>query len=159
MLHLYAPDFVGKSENAVVMLVSSLDDELEDVYERFHRGEKLAYRFFWHLDGDNETGDVVILTLEFDQGEKMQIKLTPYHWDCFPYLLTLGYLVIMTDPGLLNEATIPLEPRALVIENAFWGLDNLARQAHEQINKGRTGNLALLVKCLAGVPGEDKKHH
>ncbi|GEM_PF-2968942 len=164
MTKIYAPDFVGKSDQAVVILASSLDQELDGVMERFHRGDQVVYRFDWGLEKDGEQNDMVVFTLEFALGEKVAIGLSPLHWDCLPSVINLGYLVIMTDPDLLDEnkkTENQEEPRALVIHNAFKGLDELAGQVNERLKTGdEPGNLDLLLRLLMeGVEETDNKQH
>lgn len=163
MAQVYFPDFVGRSEKAVVMLLSSLNEKLDSVIQRFHRGEQVAYRFEWYLKKDNNQNDMVVFSLEFDLGERVSIGLAPHHWNCLPYIISLGYLVLMTDPGLLSGGGIAAgednEPRALVIHNAFLGLDNLAKQASERVSAGEAGNLDLLLRYLELDPGEKEKRY
>lgn len=151
MAQIYLPDFVGKSDQAVVVLVSSLNEELDGILKRFHRGEQVAYRFAWNLGEDENQSDLVVFVLEFDSGEQVSIGLSPHHWDCLPSILSLGYLVLVTDPDLLGpEGTAGEddEPRALVIHNAFLGMDDLVNQVAERVKAGKAGNLDLLLKLL-----------
>lgn len=162
MNKLYYPDFVGKSGRAVVILVSSLDDELSGVIDRFHRGEQVAYRFEWHLKKNEEGKYLVVFFMEFNTGEKLSIPLYPYHWDCLPAIISLGFLVLMTDSDILNKESlitdenIP-EPRALVIENAFWGLNEMVNQIGKEIQTQQSEELDLLLKLLDIKPEDIKK--
>lgn len=152
MTQVHLPDFVGRSEQSVIMLVSSLDKELNDVFKRFHRGEQVAYRFDWNLEQDNNKNDMVVFSLEFDTGEKASIALSPLHWDCLPSVLSLGYLVLMTDSNLLQAGGEPAgmaeKPRAFVIHNAFLGMDGLLKQVNERVKNGQAGNLDLLLRLF-----------
>lgn len=164
MTQVQLPDFVGKSDQSVVMLVSSLDEEFNDVFTRFHKGEQVAYRFHWNLEQDSDQNEMVVFSLEFDTGEKASVALSPLHWDCLPSILSLGYLVLMTDPNLLDAEGKPAgeveEPRAFVIHNAFLGMDDLIKQIKERVKTGETENLDLLLRLFENGPDSgDKQCH
>jgi len=163
LTQIYAPDFVGKSDQAVVFLVSSLNEELKSVMERVHRGEQVVYRFEWNLAKDSEQKDMIVFALEFADENNVSIGLAPQYWECLPSVISLGLIVIMTDPGLINEenrAAVGEEPRALVIHSAFNGLDGLAEQANQRLQAGERGNLDFLLRLLSeGAESDEKPHH
>lgn len=163
MAQAHLPDFVGKTGQSVVMLVSPLDTEFDDIFSRFHRGEQVAYRFKWNLEQDDNGNYMVVFEIEFDSGEKASIALSPFHWDCLPYLLSYGYLVLMTDPRLLHpaeegEAEVE-KPRAFVIHDAYLGLDGLLRQADQRVQDGETKNLDILIQLFEKGPDDGEKQH
>ncbi|MCF8011176.1 MAG: hypothetical protein K9L17_09715 [Clostridiales bacterium] len=162
---VYIPDFVGRSEMAVIMMLTSLAEKLNNVMERFHNDEQVQYRFIWNLEQDDDSNYMVLLYLEFDSGEIVNIGLYPYHWDCLPSILSTGYLVIMTDERLLGDqdgtaGSEDGEPRAVVIHNAFTGLDRLVKEAREKVENDESEDLKLILKLFEeSLDSEGEQYH
>ena len=60
------PEFIGDTEQAVIMVVPALDQDLSVLYRRFHEGEDINYWFKWELVSTRHNEYVVTLEIGWD---------------------------------------------------------------------------------------------
>ncbi len=57
------PEFIGDTEQAVVLVVPALDQDLSVLFNRFHEGEDINYWFKWELTSGESDGYMVALQI------------------------------------------------------------------------------------------------
>ncbi|MBE3587856.1 MAG: hypothetical protein IMW93_04760 [Thermoanaerobacteraceae bacterium] len=127
MREIALPDFIGESEKGMIVMVSALEDELEPLFRRFHRGEKVPYWFDWELIEMENRRYLVALDLNWEGGQGVAIGFTAEMWEVLPTVREKEQLTVITDWSLVGE-TRNQSWRALVIPDAHRGLDLLVRQ-------------------------------
>lgn len=127
MRELVLPDFIGESERGMIIMVSALQDELEPLFRRFHRGEEVPYWFGWELVETGGQNYLVALEIKWEGGGGVVIGFTPEMWHILPALRQKEHLTVITDWNLIGEEKAN-PSRALVIRDAYRGMDILVRQ-------------------------------
>jgi len=153
------PDFIGESEHGMIVMVSALEDELEPLFQRFHRGENVPYRFGWQLVPLDAQNYLVTLDLNWDGGNEVAIGFTPEMWGILPAVRHKD-LTVITDWELVGQQTEISPAKSLVIRQAYRGFDELIRQVAQilpPLQGSHPGEkLEKLQEILAGCvdPGQ-----
>lgn len=153
MQEIFFPDFIGESDYGMVVMVSGLDEGLEPLFNRYLSGEDVEYWFAWDLVQVENDGFLVTLGVSWDNGgEGVSIGLPSELWHMLPSLKEKENLALMTDwtlvDGSLDEED-DIYPRALLIREAYRGLDDLAFQVAEiTVTGGGSRELSKLQEIL-----------
>lgn len=133
------PEFIGETEQAVVLVVPALDQELSVLFKRFHEGEEINYWFSWELTAGNDEGYMVTLEIGWDQEDVVSIGFTLDMWEYLPVITKRGNVVLMTDWRLIEEGIAAgmdsmgrFRPRALLVRDAGRGMEDLSSKVAEQ---------------------------
>ncbi|MDK2887373.1 hypothetical protein SAMN02745218_00256 [Desulfofundulus australicus DSM 11792] len=159
MREIALPDFIGESEHGMIVMVSALEDELEPLFQRFHRGENVPYRFGWQLVPLDAQNYLVTLDLNWDGGNEVAIGFTPEMWGILPAVRHKD-LTVITDWELVGQQTEISPAKSLVIRQAYRGFDELIRQVAQilpPLQGSHPGEkLEKLQEILAGCvdPGQ-----
>ena len=140
MQEIVLPELIAELDNALVLVISSVDDCLTDLFERVYRGEKIDYRFKWNLIKKEDIEYVVGLIVDWGPGEKfVTIGFPQELWDFLPVIRERGQLVLMTDWKVLEEGLAfdgeildVIIPKALVINEADMGMEFLSKQVVDE---------------------------
>lgn len=153
------PEFIGETEQAVVLVVPSLDDVLSVIYTRFHEGEEIDYWYNWELTPLTEEEYMVILEIRWDGEEGVSIGFTLEMWEYLPVITKRGNVVLMTDWRLIEEGIAAgmdrmgrFRPRALLVRDAGRGMIDLSKKvAKEAVFKGEKSELVKLLSILHDI--------
>lgn len=133
------PEFIGETEQAVVLVVPALDQDLSVLFKRFHEGEEINYWFSWELTSGNDEGYMVTLEIGWDQEDVVSIGFTLDMWEYLPVITKRGNVVLMTDWRLIEEGIAAgmdsmgrFRPRALLVRDAGRGMEDLSSKVAEQ---------------------------
>ena len=150
------PEFIGETEQAVVLVVPALDKELSVLFKRFHEGEEINYWFSWELTSNNNEDYMVTLDIGWDQEDVVSIGFTLDMWEYLPVITQRSNVVLMTDWGLIKEGIAAgmdnmgrFRPRALLVRDAGRGMEDLSSKVAEQamFHQG-SGELVQLLEIL-----------
>lgn len=164
MAEIFFPDFVGEWDYGMVFMVSGLNDQLRNLYERFCTGEDINYWYGWDLVDLGEDEYLVTLSVSWEDGRTVLIGLTAEMWDLIPHLIEKQDLALFTDwsQDCLSCSSCGVEeeqellPHALFIRQAHRGLDDLAISVmHALEKKPQDARLQRLQNILISgvVPG------
>ncbi|CCO09132.1 hypothetical protein [Desulforamulus hydrothermalis] len=161
------PEFLGESEIAVVIIIPSLQQELGDLFERFYAGDEIDYRFTWDLVVTNTAEYLVVLEIDWDEGEGLLVAFSPEMWEFINLIAQKQNLVLVGDWGALEEgAALALaeggeyRPYALLIRDAHSGLDKLYDHVKELAAANQeVPELARLQLILEGAGSRPLTYH
>lgn len=132
------PHFLGESEIAVVVIIPSLKEELRNLFERFHSGEEVDYWFSWDLVVTDTAEYLVVLELNWDQGEELIVAFSQEMWEFILLMAQKENLVIMADWNAMEEGTPVVfneegeyKPYAILIRDIHLGLEKLYNHVKE----------------------------
>lgn len=158
------PEFIGETEQAVVLVVPSLDEVLSVLYTRFHEGEEIDYWFYWELTPLTEEEYVITLEIGWEGEKGVSIGFTLEMWEYLPIITKRCNVVLMTDWSLIEQGIIAgmdrmgrFRPRALLVRDAGRGMAKLSEKvARETVFKGENAKLVRLRTILHEglAPGE-----
>lgn len=144
------PEFIGDTEQAVIMVVPSLDQDLSVLYRRFHEGEDINYWFKWELVSFRQNEYMVTLEIGWDGDDVVSIGFTLDMWECLPLITKRSNVVLMTDWCLIEEGIHAgldsmgrFRPKALLVRDVGYGMDGLSSKVAEQV-MFRESNAELL---------------
>ncbi|WP_238473287.1 hypothetical protein [Desulforamulus profundi] len=103
MKQVVFPEFLGESEIAVVIIIPSLKEDMGDLFERFHSGEEIDYWFSWDLVVTNTAEYLVVLEINWDQGEGLIVAFTSEMWEFINLIDQKENIVILGDWSELEE--------------------------------------------------------
>lgn len=132
------PEFIGESDEALVLVLPTLKEDLADLFAKFHAGEEIDYWFSWELVMVDPDEFMVVLDIDWEEGAGILVGFTPEMWDFFSSVTSKHHLVLMCDwdlvmkgiPGGMNSDG-EFKPYALLIRDVNRGLSNLLEQAEE----------------------------
>ncbi|MHB8985965.1 MAG: hypothetical protein ACYC38_08495 [Eubacteriales bacterium] len=150
------PEFIGETEQAVVLVVPSLDDVLSVIYARFHEGEEIDYWYNWELSSLTEGEYMVILEIGWEGEKVVSIGFTLEMWEYLPVITRRVNVVLMTDWKLIEEGIAAgmdqmgrFRPRALLVRDAGRGMTGLSEKvAKEAVFRGEKSELVKLLSIL-----------
>lgn len=147
------PEFLGESEMAVVVVIPSIKEDVSSVFERFHSGEEVDYWFSWDLVLTDTGEYLVVLEVDWDEGEGLVVAFTREMWEFLVLMIQKESLVIMADWDILEEGEF--KPYALLIRDVNTGLDKLYDQVKElaSVNDG-IEELTSLQLLLEGTDNQ-----
>lgn len=158
------PEFIGETEQAVVLVVPSLDQVLSVLYTRFHEGEEIDYWFCWELTSLPEEDYMVTLEIGWEGEKAVSIGFTLDMWEYLPVITKRSNVVLMTDWKLIEEGIVAgmdrvgrFRPRALLVRDAGRGMTDLIEKvARESAHRGEKSELVRLQSILHQglTPGE-----
>lgn len=144
------PEFIGETEQAVVLVVPSLEQDLSSLFERFHEGEEIDYWFSWELTPLNEDQYMVTLEIAWDGEDVVSIGFPLDMWEYLPVITRRGNVVLMTDWRLIEEGIDAgmdrlgrFRPRALLVRDAGRGIGELSSKVADQAMYSKS-NIALV---------------
>lgn len=158
------PEFIGETEQAVVLVVPSLEEDLSDLFERYHDGEEVDYRFSWELAELDAEKYMVTLDIAWDGQDMVSIGFPLAMWEYLPVITRRSNVVLMTDWRLIEEgidAAVDrlgrFRPRALLVRDAGRGIGELSSKVADQAMFA-TSNLELtqlldILQDNFGAPG------
>ena len=133
------PEFIGETEQAVIMVVPSLDQDLAVLYRRFHEGEEIDYWFDWELTSVSNDEYMVTLRIGWEGTEAVSIGFTIEMWEYLPLITKRSNLVLMTDWRMIEEGvgagvdTIGrFRPNALLVRDVGQGIEALSSKVAEK---------------------------
>lgn len=159
------PEFIGESEIAVVVIIPSLKEDMAELFERFHAGEEIDYWFSWDLMVTNTAEYLVVLEINWDQGEGLVLAFTTEMWEFINLIAEKGNLVILGDVSELAEgASIVFseeyKPFALLVRNVSGGLEKLYHHVKELVAVNQDiEELAKLQLILEGSTVPNITYH
>ncbi|AEF94684.1 hypothetical protein Desca_1839 [Desulfotomaculum nigrificans CO-1-SRB] len=155
------PEFLGESELAIVVVISSLKRDLSHLFERFHAGEEIDYWFNWNLVVTDTAEYLVVLELEWDQGEGLTVAFSREMWEFLGLMIQKENLVLLADWQMLEEGApvmaevAEFKPYALLIRDVDAGLDRLYDHVRElaEVNQ-EIEELTELMLILEGAESQ-----
>lgn len=159
------PEYLGESEIAVVVFIPSLKEDLKDLFERFHGGEEIDYWFSWDLVVTNTAEYLVVLEINWDQGEGLTVAFSTEMWEFINLMALKENLVLLADGDELNEGSLfdPTEeykPFALMIRDVHTGLEKLYEHIKELLVVNQdVEELARLQLILEATKGPAITYH
>ena len=133
------PEFIGVTEQAVVLVVPSLDRNLSELFKRFYEGEEIDYWFNWELSTDCNSEYMVTLEIGWDGEEVIAIGFNLDMWEHLPVINQKGHLLLITDWKLIEEGIAAgmdklgrFRPRVLLVRDAGRGMDVLTSKVADQ---------------------------
>lgn len=133
------PEFIGETEQAVVLVVPALDQDLAVLFKRFHEGEEIDYWFSWELTSLKRDEYMVTLEIGWDGEDVISIGFTLDMWEYLPVITKRSHVVLMTDWRLIEEGIAAgmdkmgrFRPRALLVRDAGRGMEGLSSKVAEQ---------------------------
>jgi hypothetical protein len=134
------PEFIGETEQAVIMVIPSLAQDLSVLYRRFHEGEEIDYWFNWELTSVRHNEYMVTLKIGWDEDDLVSIGFTLDMWEYLPLITKKSNVVLMTDWRLLEEGILAgmdnmgrFRPQALLVRNVGHGMEGLSDRVAEQV--------------------------
>ncbi|WP_238442523.1 hypothetical protein [Desulforamulus reducens] len=166
MKQVVFPEFLGESEIAVVVIIPSLKEDMTDLFERFHAGEEVDYWFSWDLVVTNTAEYLVVLEINWDQGEGLIVAFSSEMWEFINLIGEKGNMVILGETGELEEGATLLydegeyKPFALLIRDVDNGLAKLYDHVKElaAVNEN-IEELAKLQLILQGSKTQVTTYH
>lgn len=161
------PEFMGESEIAVVVIIPSLKEDMVDLFERFHSGEDIDYWFSWDLVVTNTAEYLVVLEINWDQGEGLTVAFSTEMWEFINLIAQKGNIVLLADWNELEEgASLALDdteeykPFALLIRDVQGGLEKLYDHVKDlaAVNQN-VEELAKLMFVLEGTKNLTTTYH
>lgn len=133
------PEFIGETEQAVVLVVPALENDLSVLFKRYHEGEEIEYWFSWELTALNGNQYMVTLEIGWDGEDTVAIGFTLDMWEYLPVITRRSHLVLMTDWQLIKDGIEAgmdkmgrFRPRALLVRNAGRGMGDLSSKVADQ---------------------------
>lgn len=150
------PEFIGETEQAVILVVPALESELSVLFKRFHEGEEINYWFRWEIVSDINGDYIVMLEIGWDIGDIISIGFTLDMWEYLPVITRKSNLILMTDWRLIEEGIAAgiddmgrFRPKALLVRDAGRGIEGLSNKAAEEARSSGRGNiLSQLISIL-----------
>lgn len=134
------PEFIGETEQAVIMVVPSLDQDLSVLYKRFHEGEEIDYWFNWELTSISHNEYMVTLKIGWEGEDVVSIGFTLDMWEYLPVITKRSNLVLMTDWRLIEEGIAAgmdkmgrFRPKALLVRDVGQGMEGLSSKVAEVV--------------------------
>lgn len=156
------PEFLGESELAVVVVIPSIKEDLGHLFERFHSGEEIDYWFSWDLVATDSAEYLVVLEMNWDQGEGLVVAFTKEMWEFLNLMAQKQSLVLLADWQIVNEDAPGLfreegdfKPYALLVRDVHTGLDKLYHHVKELVEFNEDiEELSQLQLVLEGIQSE-----
>ncbi len=133
------PEFIGDTEQAVILVVPALDQDLSVLFNRFHEGEDINYWFKWELKSGESDVYMVAMQIGWDGKDVISIGFTFDMWEYLPVITKRSNLVLMTDWALIEEGIAAgmdkmgrFRPKALLVRDVGQGMDKLSSTVAEQ---------------------------
>lgn len=133
------PEFIGETEQAVILVVPALDRDLSVLFKRFHEGEEIGYWLSWELTYGKDDEYMVTLEIGWDGSDIISIGFTLDMWEYLPMITKRSHLVLMTDWRLIEEGIGAgvdkmgrFRPKALLVRDAGQGITGLSSKVAEQ---------------------------
>ncbi|MDD4237498.1 MAG: hypothetical protein PHT62_02910 [Desulfotomaculaceae bacterium] len=133
------PEFIGETEQAVILVVPALERDLSVLFERFQEGEEIDYWFSWELTMQNDDQYMVTLEIGWDGEDVVAIGFTLEMWEYLPVITRRSHVVLMTDWQLIEEGVAAgmdqmgrFRPRALLVRDAGQGMGALSSKVAVQ---------------------------
>lgn len=133
------PEFIGETEQAVVLVVPALEHDLSVLFKRFQDGEEIDYWFSWELALLGEDKFMVTLEIGWDGEDVVAIGFPLDMWEYLPVITRRGHVVLMTDWQLIEEGVEAgmdklgrFRPKALLVRDAGRGMGELSSKVAEQ---------------------------
>ncbi len=150
------PEFIGETEQAVIMVVPSLEQDLSVLYKRFHEGEEIDYWLNWELTSISDNQYVVALKIGWEGEDVVSIGFTLDMWEYLPVIVRRDNLVLMTDWRLIEEGIAAgmdkmgrFRPKALLVRDAGQGMAGLSNKvADKAMCRGSSTELIQLLEIL-----------
>ncbi len=150
------PEFIGETEQAVILVVPALERDLSILFKRFHEGEEINYWFSWELTLLNDDQYMVTLEIGWDGEDVVSIGFTLDMWEYLPVITRRSHVVLMTDWRLIEEGIAAgmdkmgrFRPRALLVRNAGRGMGELSSKVADQAMYSKSNiKLAQLLEIL-----------
>ena len=156
------PEFIGESDDALVLVLPTLKDELSEIMERFHAGEEISYSFSWQLLNVEADEYLIVLDIDWEDGTGIVVGFTTEMWEIFRYVTSKQHLVLMFDwelvmkgipGGLTSEGEF--KPQAFLIRDVSRGLGNLLEQAEElEPDEQQSDSVGYLFEVLGDLQKE-----
>ncbi|MTI81796.1 MAG: hypothetical protein FH758_13140 [Firmicutes bacterium] len=132
------PEFIAESDEALILVLPTLKEELSELFSKFHGGEEIDYWFSWELVMVDSSEFLVVLEIDWEEGTGIVVGFTTEMWEIFRSVTSKQDMVLMSDYELiLNgisdsiDTSGDFKPYALLIRNAKRGMVNLLEQAEE----------------------------
>ncbi|MEG6615811.1 hypothetical protein V6C27_05135 [Peptococcaceae bacterium 1198_IL3148] len=131
------PEFIGESDEALVLVLPTLKEELSDLFTKFHAGEEINYSFTWELLEVNDDDFLVVLDIDWEEGIGIGIGFGPEMWEIFRTVTSKQHIILMCDWEVVTMGVTKkideeeFKPHALLIRDANRGLWRLLDQAEE----------------------------
>ncbi len=133
------PEFIGETEQAVVLVVPSLDRNLSALCKRLYEGEDLDYWFKWELSTACNSECMVTLEIGWDGEEVIAIGFTLDMWEYLPVITQKDHLLLITDWKLIEEGIAAgmdmlgrFRPRVLLVRDAGRGMNVLTSKVADR---------------------------
>lgn len=130
------PEFIGETEEALILVLPTLKEHLAELFERFHAGEEFDYCFSWELVEIDDHNLLVVLDIDWEEGTGIGVGFSTEMWEIFRSVSTKQQLILICDwdlmtMGLNDEIDFDddFKPYALLIRGANRGLWKLLDQA------------------------------
>jgi hypothetical protein len=132
------PEFIGETEEALVLVLPTLKEHLAGLFTRFHAGEEIDYCFSWELVEIDEKDFLVVLDIDWDEGTGIGVGFSSEMWEVFRSVSSMQQLILICDWELMTMGIAgeidddeDFKPYALLIRDANRGLWKLLDQARE----------------------------
>ncbi len=132
------PEFIGESDDALVLVLPTLKDELSGLLEKYYAGETLNYSFGWELVNIANDEYLIVLDIDWEDGSSAVIGFTSEMWEIFRHASSRQNLILMLDWELIMKGIAggidhhgDFKPQAILIRGVNRGLLNLLEQAEE----------------------------
>ncbi|WP_051688194.1 hypothetical protein [Desulfofalx alkaliphila] len=153
------PEFIGESDEALVLVLPTLKEDLSDLFEMFHAGEEIDYWFSWELVMVNSDEFMVVLDIDWEEGAGILVGFTPEMWEFFRHVTSKQHLVLMCDWELVTKGLSAgmndkgeFKPFALLIRDVNRGLWNLLEQVEElEIDEHQKETVDYLINVLSNL--------
>ncbi len=156
------PEFIGESDDALVLVLPTLKDELSEIMERFHAGEEISYSFSWQLLNVESDEYLIVLDIDWEDGTGIVVGFTTEMWEIFRYVTSKQHLVLMFDWELVMKGISgglspegEFKPQAFLIRGVNRGLGNLLEQAEElEPGEQQSDSVGYLFEVLGELQKE-----
>ncbi|MBM7855917.1 hypothetical protein JOC37_002339 [Desulfohalotomaculum tongense] len=132
------PEFIAESDEALVLVLPTLKDELSDLFAKFHNGEEISYWFSWELVMVDPDQFLIVLDIDWEEGTGIVVGFTPEMWEIFRTVTSKQHLLLMCDWELVMNGLAEdinsrddFKPYTLLIRDVNQGLWKLLEQAEE----------------------------
>ncbi|OPZ75743.1 MAG: hypothetical protein BWY80_00007 [Firmicutes bacterium ADurb.Bin456] len=150
------PEFIGETEQAVVLVVPSLEQNLTALFNRFYEGDEIDYWFNWELITASNGEYMVTLEIGWDGEEVIVIGFNPVMWEYLPVITRRKHLLLITDWKLIEEGITAgmdvlgrFRPKVLLVRDAGRGMAGLSgKVADEAMFCKESHELVQLLKIL-----------
>jgi len=152
------PEFIGETEQAVVLVVPALDRDLSVLFKRFQEGEEIDYWFSWELALQSDEKYMVTLEIGWDGEDIVSIGFTLDMWQYLPVITRRGHVVLMTDWHLIEEGIEAgmdmlgrFRPKALLVRDAGRGMGELSSKVAELAMSSKSNIELVQLLDILGV--------